>query len=184
MRKIENPSKATLTARIWLDKHKHPCMDCGKLCSFTALRCRPCNSKILMLPRKRNYICIDCGLSVSDKLSKRCRQCAGQFQRGSEHPNWKGGRRNKDGYIYVLKPGYPRADNNGYVAEHIFIWETYYNKPLPKGWEVHHYNGIKNDNRPRNLFAKSKKQHRLIIPELQKKIQELEALLINQGQLC
>ena len=72
---------------------------------------------------------------------------------------------------------------SGYVLEHILVWETYHNKSLPKGWEVHHYNGVKDDNRPSNLFAKSKKQHRLVIPELQKRIQELEALLNNQQQL-
>lgn len=97
------------------------------------------------------------------------------------------------GYVYVMKPEYlfnpslnqykDKDTKYKYIREHILIWEQTHGKPVPKGWEVHHYNGIKDDNRPFNLFAKSKREHKLIIPELQKRIQELEALLNGQAQL-
>ena len=67
---------------------------------------------------------------------------------GSANPSWKGGRTIANGYIYVRAPDHPRA-RNGYVAEHILVWERVHNKPLPPGWVVHHLNGIGVDNRPK-----------------------------------
>src|SRR4030042_1407189 len=46
------------------------------------------------------------------------------------HPSWKGGViTRKDGYMYEIRHGHPRA-NNGYVRQHILVWEDYYNKLL------------------------------------------------------
>jgi len=135
-------------------------------------------------PDKHNpkTACPQCGQPMCTK-SKLCQACQGREMYGEKHPSWKGGRYEARGYIFIHKPDYPKANSAGYVLEHILVWETYHNKLIPKGWEVHHYNGIRNDNRPSNLFAKSKRQHRLIIPELHKRIQELEALLNKQHQL-
>ena len=69
---------------------------------------------------------------------------------------------------------HPRANKQGYVREHILIWEEVHNKSLPDGWVVHHLNGIKSDNRPSNLIALPSKKHRYWIPKLQKRIRELE----------
>jgi len=87
------------------------------------------------------------------------------------------------GYIGILKPNHPRANTKGYVLEHILIWEEAHGKPLPEGWVIHHLNGIKDDNRPRNLIALPSKKHYLILQAKAKRIQELEAMLNNQGHL-
>lgn len=127
--------------------------------------------------------CPHCG-KLKGEYAKLCRTCAYKAMEGRPSYHWKGGRtKHNQGYILVYKPEHPRASKTGYILEHILIWEQTHGKPVPKGWEVHHYNGIKDDNRPSNLFAKSKREHRLIIPELQKRIQKLEALLNNQSQL-
>ncbi|KKK79207.1 hypothetical protein LCGC14_2835830 [marine sediment metagenome] len=132
---------------------------------------------------KESVPCPNCG-KPKKPASKLCRPCGYLASRGQRSPHWKGGRlKHSGGYIIVYKPEHPRASKQGYVLEHIFIWEQAHNKPVSKGWEVHHYNGIKDDNRPCNLFAKTKKEHRLIIPELQKRIQQLEASLNNQYHL-
>ena len=34
-----------------------------------------------------------------------------------------GRHRTKKGYIVILKPEHPRADANGFVFEHIIVWE-------------------------------------------------------------
>ena len=104
--------------------------------------------------------------------------------RGENHPNWKGGRRlREDGYVDIYLPEYPRARKEGYVLEHILVWEQTHGKSLPPGWIIHHLNGIKSDNRPENLVALSNKKHSLVLQVKAKRIQELEGLLRNQGQL-
>ena len=93
---------------------------------------------------------------------------------GSLNPRWKGGRRKiKKGYILIRKPDHPRA-SDGYVFEHIFVWEKCHNKPVPKGYQVHHMNGIKDDNRPSNLLALTKRDHHRLWAPYQQRIRELE----------
>ena len=45
------------------------------------------------------------------------------------------------GYSYVQAPTNPRADENGYVVEHIFLAEQALGKRLPNKSVVHHANG-------------------------------------------
>jgi len=121
--------------------------------------------------------CPDCGKPINPK-AHHCRNCSIKH-----HPLWKGGRTKNQGYIVILKPEHPRANSSGYVFEHIVVWEETHGKPLPKGWIVHHLNGIKDDNRPKNLVGLPDKKHRHIFDAKAKRIQELEALLNNQHQL-
>ncbi len=60
-------------------------------------------------------------------------------------------RREQGEYIIV-------KTNNGWKLEHRFVWETLHGK-LPKGWVVHHINGIKTDNRPENLLGMPRGEH-------------------------
>jgi len=102
---------------------------------------------------------------------------------GKDHPNWKGGRIKSSGYIFVYRPEHPRANRDGYVREHILVWEESHGKPLPKGWIVHHLNGEKDNNQPKNLKGLPNKKHYLVLQAKAKRIQELEALLNGQAQL-
>lgn len=66
--------------------------------------------------------------------------------------NWKGGRiKSKGGYIKVFRPEHPNAHKKGYVMEHRLVMEGVIGRYLQKNEEVHHKNGIKDDNRPENL---------------------------------
>jgi transcriptional regulator with XRE-family HTH domain len=62
---------------------------------------------------------------------------------------------NKSGYKFISKPGHPNAYNAGnyrwLIAEHIFVMSEYLGRPLRKGENVHHKNGIRHDNRIENL---------------------------------
>jgi len=105
--------------------------------------------------------------------------------KGSDSPSWKGGRyESKEGYVFIYLPNYHRAMSNGYVREHILVWEEAHGEILPKGWEVHHLNGIKNDNAPDNLCALRKKKHQLWIPALQERIRTLERALKDIAAHC
>lgn len=93
---------------------------------------------------------------------------------GEISPNWRGGRFiDKRGYVRVWNEGH-LTKGSKYIAEHILVWEKVNGKPLPKGYIIHHLNGIKSDNRPCNLAAMSSKRHSHILPAKAKRIRELE----------
>jgi len=97
-------------------------------------------------------------------------------KRGPEHQSWKGGRyRTKAGYIRVRDTSHPRAGQSGYVNEHILVWEGCHGRPLPRGWHVHHLNGVKDDNRPENLEAMPARDHLRYLATQQKHVRKLEA---------
>ena len=116
-------------------------------------------------------------------LSELSRQWAAKhtFPKGDQTNSWKGGRIEQgSGYIKIRIPEYPHADKSGYVFEHILVWEQVHGRPVPDGWQVHHLNGIKNDNRPENLIilpANHHSKHHLLYKDEQykKRIRELEA---------
>jgi hypothetical protein len=77
----------------------------------------------------------------------------GHYDRSGTHAwNWKGGRkRMAEGYIGVQAPQHPRADAAGYVLEHLLVAERALGRPIPKGIEIHHVDGVKHHNEPSNL---------------------------------
>ena len=103
--------------------------------------------------------------------------------RGEASPSWKGGRiyetrrGERTGYVLCYAPGHPRAQGKRYVYEHILVWERTHNRRLPEGYVIHHINGIKDDNRPRNLVALPRGKHHsgLMVNALKQRIRELEA---------
>ncbi|WP_205413676.1 HNH endonuclease [Micromonospora aurantiaca] len=50
-------------------------------------------------------------------------------------------------------PEHPRADKSGMVLEHVVVMEQKLGRPVrwDLGEQVHHINGVKDDNRPENL---------------------------------
>ena len=97
--------------------------------------------------------------------------------------NWGGGITYASGYRKLWKPEHPRANKQGYVFEHIMVWEKTHGKPVPKGWVVHHFNAVKTDNRPENLVAMSRAAHRDLAKPYIKRIRQLEAELKELQQL-
>ena len=120
--------------------------------------------------------CVVCGASVSRSPSvwkhcptplcgKKCRlQHLTEVMRGSNNPDWKGGRYIEPGkgYVMIRQPDHYRARQNGYVLEHILVAEQMLGRPLNEKEVVHHLNHNPADNRPENLkIYASNVEHRL-----------------------
>jgi len=123
---------------------------------------------------RTNTRCLDCGKLISPS-AQRCSGCE-QHRLGAGNHHWKGGRSIvHHGYVYRKMRGDPRANGEGYVAEHRVIWEEA-NGSLPEGWIVHHINGDKQDNRLENLEAmpRSKHHNQQGFWELHRRLQILE----------
>lgn len=74
------------------------------------------------------------------------------YARGSRHGMWKGGRRISNGYVEILTPDHPRA-NNGYVYEHVLVAEAAIGHYLDQRHPVHHADENKANNAPANLVV-------------------------------
>ncbi len=131
--------------------------------------------------KSSTHPCQDCGVPVG-RRAERCSFCDQEhrigLREGPDSGNWKGGRSlDKHGYVHVL---IPREERKGrrYRAEHMVVWEKANGKPVPKGWIVHHLNGVRDDNRLENLVGLPRKEHSswTLVELAQKRIRELEQL--------
>jgi tellurite resistance-related uncharacterized protein len=77
-----------------------------------------------------------------------CKSC--NSNRLDSNGNWKGGKLvHKKGYILVKTAGWSK--NNGYKFEHVLVMEEKLGRLLFPGENVHHINGVRDDNRIENL---------------------------------
>lgn len=135
--------------------------------SMTTKTCQEClrefnpSSRHRMCPacraRAKKHPCSLCGKPCAYS-SNICRSCTSQA--GPDNNNWKGGRwRKKAGYVMIKVPNHPRSPaNSGYVFEHILVMEDNIGRNLLPGENVHHLNGIRDDNRIENLELWTKPQ--------------------------
>lgn len=55
------------------------------------------------------------------------------------------------GYRVVYAPEHPNSRRNGTVLQHVMVMSSLLGRPLAANENVHHRNGIRDDNRPENL---------------------------------
>ena len=140
------------------------CIECGKIVEFRQQRCAEHwnlrrAEQYRRAGQKANYNTCECG-ARKGKQSAFCRKCDIEVRRianrGELNPNWKGGRiDNGLGYVGV---GVGSGKQRHYRLEHRFVWEAAHGA-IPRGWVVHHLNGIKSDNRLENLQAMARGHH-------------------------
>ena len=81
-------------------------------------------------------------------------------QWGSNNPTWKGGKKiGWKGYILIKMHGHHRADPQGYVREHILLFEKYHKCCLLDNIDIHHIDGNKQNNSIINLMPMKHKDH-------------------------
>jgi hypothetical protein len=116
----------------------------------------PCGRKLIMW----NVICT-CGntgkVASTNLIHKKSTSC-GCYKNevtknrvGKNNPNWTGGIIYKDGYKLVLIPDHPNSESTGYVREHFVVMTKKLGRALYGHEQVHHKNGVKDDNRIENL---------------------------------
>lgn len=81
----------------------------------------------------------------------------------SANPNWRGGRSlASNGYVLLrVGVGHHLADVRGYAYEHRVVAEKKLGRRLRRGEHVHHVDGDKTNNRPKNVAVLTAAQHRL-----------------------
>ena len=107
-----------------------------------------------------------------EKVSKKLR--------GKNSRWWKGGRWiRKDGYVAVTVYNHPHPTSRNCVLEHRLVMEKKLGRYLKPEEIVHHFNGIRDDNRPENLGLTNKKKHekQTLYKLAQKRIKQLEKQL-------
>lgn len=131
--------------RIWL-----ACEECGKERWVRLVNNEP-----------RSKLCKTC---YSKKLSK---ELLGNLAENSLR--WKGGETlHGEGYVLVRNTNHPHSNQAGYVPRARLVLEKKLGRFLLEGYEPHHLNGIRQDDRPENLIEISKSEHQSLHMNLRK----------------
>ncbi len=110
---------------------------------------------------KTEHACVICGKKRLVNLihgkpeNERCYSCA---KLGKNNPNWKGGIAKSSGYVFIYLPDHPKARGK-YVKRAILVLEEKLGRPIRDGYDSHHKNEIKDDDRPENLEEKEHGEH-------------------------
>ncbi len=152
--------------------------------------CEGCGKErwvILRQGKPRTSFCVKCANKRNAKNTL-----------GANHHNWKGGKfKDVHGYIYTriypVNFFFNMANKAGYVKEHRLVIAKYLGRCLQTWEEIHHKNGIRDDNRIENLELTTKGSHTIahsmgykdgyakgLQDGRDKQIQELKELIENQ----
>lgn len=172
----------TIYVKAWQDN-----LGFGRFCS------RACKD-VWWARNGRNEACEWCGTVMRLRPSSKRRFCSWDCQKEGRRTNaldrvHNGRRVHRDshGYIRVWQPDHPNS-YEGWVLEHRWVVEQQLGRFLTREEQIHHINGMKDDNRPENLQLVSAVEHHAIttaesVARRQAEKAELEAYRSKFGPL-
>ena len=122
---------------------------CSNKCRLSRRnKCKQCGKEFYCVPSRVGKFC-----------SKTCYYESMRGFRGADHPQWKGGRfKRSDGYIIIRNP----KEQTKFVLEHRVVMANHIGRELERTEDVHHINGIRDDNRIENLKLLSHGAHKAL----------------------
>ena len=101
---------------------------------------------------------IEAGFDVQKPFpSTQCRNAVSKAKKGKigvDSSHWKGGKIKSHGYILKWD-----SESSSYKREHRLIMEKHIGRKLKDNEDIHHLNGVKDDNRIENLMILTKSKH-------------------------
>lgn len=145
----KKPKKVPLTKeqklyhRLWMLREVYAvreCSTCGKeYHNDNHTQCHRCRSAVP---------CPSCDGLKTPKADV-CSECLDT--RGEKNPRWRGGTTHtKKGYVMVYFPS-SFGEKGRYKFQHVVVMEDIVGRELFPNENVHHINGVRDDNRPENL---------------------------------
>lgn len=133
------------------DCYRKSCKRCGQLFPAPTPRATYCSEAC----KRGSYVCENCGKTFVRKKKALGRFCSMACHYEHECPVGSV-RDGGNGYKIIKVPaGTPNAkkfgDRSGWMWEHRYVMQQKLGRPLEKHENVHHINGVRDDNRPENL---------------------------------
>lgn len=91
-------------------------------------------------------------IKLSKALKNRHNSPKTEFKKGQKHYWQSGETKDKNGYIFVYSPNHPFRNGINYIRRARLVMEKYLGRYLKPEEVTHHINGIRDDDRIKNLM--------------------------------